>query len=61
MNRLLKGLIALMLPAMVGCGTAKVQDVPEEIYACPMPSDLNQDEPEEDVPVENADTLSTNK
>ena len=61
MNKLLNGLIALMLPAMAGCGTAKVQDVPEEIYACPMPSDLNQVEPEDDVPADNLDTLSTNK
>ena len=46
MNRLLNGLIALMLPAMVGCGTAKVQDVPEEIYACPMPGEPGwEDEP----------------
>ena len=56
MSRLLNGLIAFLLPAMVGCGTAnKVQDVPEEIYACPMPSDDIQDEP-----VEEPDTTTIN-
>lgn len=58
MSKLFNGLIALLLPAMAGCGSAKVQDVPEEIYACPMPTDTEWDEPVEEEPI---DTTSTNK
>lgn len=59
MSRLLNGIIALLLPAMAGCGTTKVQDVPEEIYACPMPGSPWSDDPEEELP-EPIDT-TTNK
>jgi len=61
MSKLLNGIIALLLPAMAGCGTTKVQDVPEEIYACPMPTDPAWgDEPvEEPTDSVQIDTLST--
>ena len=53
MNKIFNWGIALLLPGLVSCGSSKkVQDVPEEIYACPMPGTL-EDEPEE----EPADTI----
>ena len=66
MNRILNWLIALLLPSMVACSAGKkVQEVPEEIYACPMPTDPVEDEPEvEDVPEVELDTtnnIKTNK
>jgi len=64
MNKILNMLIALLVPSMISCGdNKKVQDVPEEIYACPMPGDLNQDEPtvEQDTIVIEQDTTKNNK
>jgi hypothetical protein len=64
MNRILNTLIALLLPSLVGCGSNReAQDVPEEIYACPMPGDLNQDEPtvEQDSIVIEQDSTKNNK
>lgn len=49
MNKIFNWGIALLLPGLVCCGSSKkVQDVPEEIYACPMPGEPWSDEPEED-------------
>jgi len=60
MSKFFNWCLALLMPAMASCGGGKVQDVPEEIYACPMPSDtVWNDEPEEDLP-EPIDT-TTNK
>lgn len=64
MNRILNMLIALLVPTMISCGdNKKVQDVPEEIYACPMPGDLNPEEPtiEQDTIVIEQDTTKNNK
>ncbi len=48
MNRLLNYIIALLVPSLASCSmNSKVQDVPEEIYACPMPGDWQDEEPEE--------------
>ena len=60
MNRILNMLIALLVPSMISCGdNKKVQDVPEEIYACPMPGELNPEEPivEQDTIVIEPDTI----
>ncbi len=64
MNRFLNMLIALLVPSLVGCGSnPKVQDVPEEIYACPMPGTLEADEEptENDSIVIEPDTIKNNK
>ena len=47
MNKIFNWGIALLLPGLVCCGSSKkVQDVPEEIYACPMPGEPGwEDEP----------------
>ncbi len=57
MNKFLNWSIALLLPALCGCGTnQKAQDVPEEIYACPMPTDDIQDEPV-DEPIDTTNNI----
>ena len=58
MNKILNWGIALLLPSLVCCGSSKqVQDVPEEIYACPMPGEPGW----EDEPELQTDTLVTNE
>jgi hypothetical protein len=57
MNKVLNWGIALLLPSLICCGSGKkTQDVPEEIYACPMPGEPGWD----DEPIQNDTIIVTN-
>lgn len=64
MNKILNWSIALLLPSLVCCGnTRKTQDVPEEIYACPMPGEFEPEPepaPNDTIAIPN-DTTTNNK
>ena len=60
MNKFFNYFIAMLLPAMVSCNNKKVQEVPEDMYGCPMPDVEWEDEPE-DAPAIEIDVNETTK
>ena len=52
MNKFFNYCMALLLPSMVSCNGGKVKEVPEDMYGCPMPDVVIEENPEEiDLPV----------
>ena len=52
MRKIYRFLMALLLPSMVSCAGGKVQEVPEDMYGCPMPDSVYEDTLEEPEPLE---------